>query len=98
MTYEVLLTKKDEKFIARVRQWPEIRVEGETEAKVLAQTRADLTALLLNGWIVPLDLEVEPEGHPWSQFAGMFATDPDWEAWQQAIQQSRAEVDEDVEN
>ncbi len=93
MTYDVLLIQKDQKFIARVRQWPEIVVEGETEEKALAHARADLEALLLTGRIVPLEVEVKPDQHPWSQFAGMFADDPDWENFQKAIDQNRTTPD-----
>jgi predicted RNase H-like HicB family nuclease len=45
MTYNVLLTKKDEKFITRVREWPEIVVEGETEEEALIKAQADLKSL-----------------------------------------------------
>ena len=94
MTYDVLLTKKDEKFIARVRQWPEIIVEGDTEETVLAQARADLKALLTSGRVVQLDLEIEPDEHPWLKFAGVFAEDPDWDLFQASIQQYRTELDQ----
>ena len=49
MTYEVFLTSKANKFIARVRQWPVIVVEGESEEEVLRQAQADLQALLTGG-------------------------------------------------
>lgn len=92
MTYDVLLTKKDEKFIARVREWPEIVVEGETEEEVLVKAQADLKSLLVGGRIVQLDLEVKPDEHPWLKFAGMFANDPDWDNFQAAIQRYREEI------
>ena len=93
MTYDVLLTKKDDKFIACVQQWPAIVVEGDTEDEVLQKVRADLKSLLVGGRIVQLELDVKPEEHPWQQFAGMFADDPDWEAFQQSIQQYREQID-----
>ncbi|GAB4456632.1 MAG: hypothetical protein Fur0044_50430 [Anaerolineae bacterium] len=92
MTYDVLLTKKDEKFIARVREWPEIVVEGETEEEALVKAQADLKSLLVGGRIVQLDLEVKPDEHPWLKFAGMFANDPDWDNFQAAIQRYREEI------
>ncbi|MBE7474224.1 MAG: type II toxin-antitoxin system HicB family antitoxin [Anaerolineae bacterium] len=92
MTYDVLLTKKDEKFIARVRGWPEIVVEGETEEEALVKAQADLKSLLVGGRIVQLDLEVKPDEHPWLKFAGMFANDPDWDNFQAAIQRYREEI------
>jgi hypothetical protein len=93
MTYDVLVTRQEKKFIARVRAWPEIVVEGHTEEEVLRKVQADLQALLMTGRIVQLVLDVKPDEHPWRQFAGMFADDPDWEAFQAAIQQYRDDVD-----
>ena len=93
MTYDVLLTRKANKFIARVRQWPVIVVEGDSEEEVLRQAQADLHALLAGGRIIQLELEAKPEAHPWQPFAGMFADDPDWEAFQKSVQQYREEVD-----
>ena len=93
MTYDVLVTRKANKFIARVRQWPVIVVEGESEAEVLRQAQADLQALLAGGRMIQLELDANPEAHPWQAFAGMFADDPDWEAFQEAVQQYREETD-----
>lgn len=93
MTYDVLVTKKDKKFMARVRAWPEICVEGDTEEEVLRKAQADLQALLMTGRIVQLALDVKPDEHPWRPFAGMFADDPDWDAFQAAIRQYREAAD-----
>ena len=93
MTYEVLLTRKANKFIARVRQWPVIVVEGESEAEVLRQAQADLQALLTGGRIIQLEIDAKPEEHQWQPWAGMFAGDPDWDALQASMQQYRQEVD-----
>ena len=93
MTYDVLLTRKQNKFIARVRQWPVIVVEGDSEEEVLRQAQADLQALLTGGRIIQLELDAKPEAHLWQPFAGMFADDPEWEAFQKSVQQYREEVD-----
>jgi predicted RNase H-like HicB family nuclease len=93
MTYEVLLTRQANKFIARVCQWPVIVVEGESEAEVLRQAQADLQALLARGRIIQLELDAKPEAHPWQPFAGMFADDPDWVGFQEAMQQYREDVE-----
>lgn len=93
MTFDVLLTQKDQKYFAHVRQWPEIVAEGETEAKALAQAQADLKALLSTGRLVQLELDLAPGDHPWHRFAGMFAADPDWDAFQAAIAEDRQVID-----
>ena len=53
MTYDVLLTRKADKYIARVRQWPEIVVEGDSEEEVLRKAQADLKSLLVGGTDYP---------------------------------------------
>lgn len=93
MTYDVLLTRKEDKFIARVRQWPAIIVEGDSEEEVLRKAQADLQSLLVGGRIIQLELETEPEAHPWQRFAGMFADDPDWDAFQESMRAYREELD-----
>ena len=88
MTYDVLVTRKVDKFIARVRQWPMIVVEGESEAEVLRQAQADLQALLAGGRIIQLELDAKPAEHPWQPFAGMFADDPDWDGFSSGVETS----------
>jgi hypothetical protein len=51
-------------FLARVRAWPEIVVEGDTEEEVLRQAQADLQTLLMTGRVVQLSLDVKPDEHP----------------------------------
>jgi predicted RNase H-like HicB family nuclease len=93
MTYDVWLTRKENKFIACVRQWPAIIVEGDSEQEVLRKAQADLQSLLAKGRIIQLEIETEPEAHPWQRFAGMFVDDPDWDTFQESIQAYREELD-----
>lgn len=95
MTYDVLLTKKDDKFVARVCQWPTIVAESDTEEEALRKVQASMQSLLAGGRIVQLEVNIKPEQHPWQQFAGMFAEDPDWEAFQASIREYREEIDRD---
>ena len=92
-TFDVLLTQKDQHFFAHVRQWPEIIGQGDTEEQALAQARDDLKALLAKGRIVQLDLGVSPAKHRWAAFDGMFAHDPDWDAFQNTLQKNRRNLD-----
>ncbi len=96
MTFDVLLTQKNKKFFAHVRQWPEIIGIGETEETALSKARDDLKSLLIEGRIVQLELEMEPKGHPWQQFAGMFVQDTDWDDFQASVQQYRYEANQAI--
>jgi predicted RNase H-like HicB family nuclease len=49
MTYDVLLTKQGDKFIARVCQWPAIVAAGDTEDDALCKVQADIQSLLAGG-------------------------------------------------
>lgn len=95
MTYDVLLTQQGDKFVARVCQWPAIVAESDTEEEALRKVQAHLQSLLAEGRIVQLELNIQPEEHPWQQFAGMFANDPDWEAFQASIREYREAIDRD---
>ena len=95
MTYDVLLTQQDDKFVARVCQWPAIVAESDTESEALRKVQTHLQSLLAEGRIVQLELDTQPEEHPWQQFAGMFANDPDWEAFQASIREYREDIDRD---
>jgi tRNA(fMet)-specific endonuclease VapC len=95
MTYDVLLTKKGDKFVARVCQWPAIVAESDTEEDALRKAKVSLQSLLAGGRIVQLEVDIKPEEHPWQQFAGMFADDPDWEALQASMREYREEIDRD---
>ncbi|MCP4105710.1 MAG: hypothetical protein GY749_09255 [Desulfobacteraceae bacterium] len=96
MICDVLLTKKDRKFIARICQYPEIVAEDDTEEGVLAMARGKLKNLLSSGRIVRIDTESEVCEHPWLKHAGMFADDSDWEPFQELIRQYRKEADSDM--
>jgi predicted RNase H-like HicB family nuclease len=95
MTYDVLLTKKGDKFVARVCQWPAIVAESDTEEDALRKAKISLQSLLAGGRIVQLEVDIKPEEHPWQQFAGMFADDPDWETLQASMREYREEIDRD---
>ena len=96
MTYDVLLTKKEEKFVGRVCQWPEIIAEGDTEESTLEMVRNGLRSMLLGGRLVQIDINPEPCEHAWSEYAGIFSDDPDWEEFQESIRQYRRETETEV--
>jgi predicted RNase H-like HicB family nuclease len=95
MTYDVLLTQEGDKFVAHVCQWPAIVAESDTEEDALRKAKVSLQSLLTGGRIVQLEVDIKPEEHPWQQFAGMFADDPDWEALQASMREYREEIDRD---
>ncbi len=95
MTYDVILRKKQNKYIARVRDWPEVVVEEETREAALTQIKQHLTAYLRQApEVIPIELEPGAAAeHPWLQFAGMWADDPTWDDFVTGVAAYRQEID-----
>jgi predicted RNase H-like HicB family nuclease len=95
MTYEVILRKQQNKYIARVRDWPEVVIEEETCEAALTQIKQHLTTYLSQPPEV-IQIELEPmvtAEHPWLQFAGMWANDPTWDDFVTEVAAYRQEMD-----
>lgn len=97
MATDVLVTRHaTNHFSARALALPAVVATGESEAEAIAQLRAALAELQQHSHIVQVDLPL-PEGstaHPWLRFAGMWADDPDWHAFEEAVADARREAEE----
>jgi len=95
MTYEVILRKNLNKYIARVRDWPEVVIEEETREAAIAQIKQQLRAYLSQPpEVIQIELEpVAPGEHPWLQFAGIWADDPTWDDFVAEVAAYRQEMD-----
>ena len=96
MMYEVILRKKQNKYVARVREWPEVVIEEDTREEAIKHIKEQLSAYLSQPPEV-LQVDLEPavtSDHPWLQFAGMWADDPTWDAFVAEIAAYRQESDE----
>lgn len=95
MTYDVILRKKQNKYIARVREWPEVVIEEETREAALAQIKQQLMAYLSQApEVIPIELEASTSAeHPWLRFAGMWADDPTWDDFVAEVAAHRQEMD-----
>ena len=95
MTYDVILRKQQNKYIARVRDWPEVVIEEETREAALMQIKQHLTTYLSQPpEIIQIELEpVVTVEHPWLQFAGMWADDPTWDDFVTEVAAYRREMD-----
>jgi predicted RNase H-like HicB family nuclease len=95
MTYDVILRKKQNKYIARVREWPEVVIEEETREAALVQIKQQLMAYLSQApEVIPIELEASTSAeHPWLQFAGIWADDPTWDDFVAEVAAHRQEMD-----
>jgi predicted RNase H-like HicB family nuclease len=95
MTYDVILRKKDDRYIARVRDWPELIVEEDTREAAIIQMKTELVEYLNQPpEIVQIDLEPEASVNPWLKFAGMWANDSTWDDFLAEVDTYRREIDE----
>ena len=96
MTYDVVLRKQQNKYIARVRDWPEVMIEEETREAALTRIKQHLiTYLSQEPEIIPIELEpIEATENLWLQFAGMWADDPTWDDFVTEVAAYRREMDE----
>ena len=95
MTYAVILRKRNEKYIARVREWPEVVIEEASREDAIRRIKADLSAYLSQPpEVIQIDVEAAAASeHPWLQFAGMWADDPTWQDFLDEVEASRQEID-----
>ncbi len=96
MTYDVLVTReKNKRFKARVLLLPDIVVTGESEADVLDRVQTAITHLRASSHIVRLDVPSLPKegADPWLRYAGFWADDPDWDAFQAEVEAFRQTID-----
>ncbi len=95
MTYDVILRKKDDRYVARVRDWPEVVVEENTREAAISQIKTQLGEYLNNPpEIVQIDLDQTAKENPWLKFAGMWADDPTWGEFMAEVEAYRQEIDE----
>ena len=95
MTYDVILRRKNDKYIARVRDWPELIIEETTREAAIDQIKLQLLEYLNHPpEIVQIDLESGDIENPWLKFAGMWADDPTWDEFLAELESYRQEIDE----
>ncbi len=96
MTYDVILRKKQNKYVARVREWPEVVIEEDSREEAITQMKAQLSEYLSQRpEVIQIDLEpVTHHEHPWLQFAGMWADDPTWDDFVAELEAYRQEIDQ----
>lgn len=88
MIFDVMLIKETENgYIARPVLWPESAVYGPTEKDVLDRIRGLIRDLSTRTQFlqIELDVPVRQIENPWSIKAGMFANDPTWEDFLNAM-------------
>ena len=78
MVCDVILTKSNNKFVARAKEWPEVVVEEDTREKVIDRLKSRLADYLTNQ-VEVIQVEIplpDTTGNPWLDKFGWFKDDP----------------------
>lgn len=95
MICDVILSKENNDYIARIKEWPEIVVKENSRAKAIAGVKSKLLDFLkkdveLVRIDVPLDVQT---GNPWIDRFGWFKDDPTFDDLETEIALYREEID-----
>lgn len=96
MTSNVLITRHpDNHYTARALALPDVVASGTTEQEAVDKLRESLTALRAHSRVVQVDLPLPqvPEDNPWLRAAGIWAQDPDWDVFADAVTMYRQQID-----
>lgn len=98
MICDVILTKSDDKFIARSKEWPEVFVEEETRDDAIDQIKMRLPEYLTNQIeVIQVEIPVPAKtNNPWLDKFGWFKDDPTFDDLQAEIAAYRQEVDQKI--
>ena len=96
MIFDVILFKQvDNGYIARPTFWPNEVAYGATEQEALDSVRLLIRDLLNRTQFVQVEVDAPLTNHPWLAKAGIFADDPTWDSFQNAMAEYRRQLDDE---
>ncbi|NEQ65134.1 MAG: hypothetical protein F6K21_06475 [Symploca sp. SIO2D2] len=98
MIYDVILTKENDQYIARAKEWPEVTVVENSRDAAIKQLKSQLLDYLSNKVeVVKVDIPLStPTDNPWLDKFGWFKDDPTFEDLQAEIAAYRQELDQEM--
>ncbi len=99
MICDVILSKVNNKYIARAKEWPEVMVEENTRTEAIEQLKTRLMDYLTNQVeVVQVEIPLPAKtGNPWLDKFGWFKDDPTFDDLQAEIAAYRQEIDQQME-
>ncbi len=96
MIYDVILSKANNKFIARAKEWPEVMVEEETREQAIDGIKKRLVDFLTNQIeVIQVEIPLSAKAiNPWLEKFGWFKEDPTFDDLQAEIAAYRREIDQ----
>jgi predicted RNase H-like HicB family nuclease len=98
MNFDVILQKKaKDGFVARPVLWPESVAYGATEQEALAAVSDLIRELFNQAQLVQVEVDIpsSQRNNPWLAKAGIFANDPTWADFLQAMNDYRQQLDDE---
>lgn len=95
MIYDVILSRRENKYLARVKQWPDVVAEEKTREAAIQLVKQRLYEYLAEQVeVVQIELDLPNKQHnPWLANFGRFKTDPTFADLQEKIEAYRQDVD-----
>lgn len=99
MLYDVILSQKDNKYIARAKEWPEVIVIEDSRDEAINQLKTQLLDYLTSSVeVVQIEISLPTQtGNPWLDKFGWFKDDPTFDDLQAEIAAYRQEIDRETE-
>ncbi|MFQ5631505.1 MAG: hypothetical protein ACE5I1_22265 [bacterium] len=96
MTCDVILTRKNNKYLARVKEWPDVFAEERTRDAAIRKIKKNLLEYLTKQVeVVKIEVPLPNEtGNPWLDKFGWFKDDPTFDDLQSEIAVYRNELDQ----
>ena len=98
MIYDVILSRENDKYIARAKEWPEVTVVENSRDAAIDQLKSQLLDYLTNKVeVVQVDISPSTQtGNPWLDKFGWFKDDPTFDDLQAEIAAYRQELDQEM--
>ena len=96
MICDVILSKDNNKYIARVKEWPEVVVEEKSLDQAIIKIKSKLIDYLTKKVeLIQIDVPFQKKtGNPWLEKFGWFKDDPTFGNLQAEMESYRKEIDQ----
>jgi hypothetical protein len=96
MICDVILRKEKDKYVARIKEWPEIMVKESSRDKAISRVKSKLLDYLTNKVeLIKIEVPFPAEtGNPWLDKFGWFKDDPTFDDLETEIASYRLEIDQ----
>lgn len=96
MLYDVIVCRRKNKYIARVKNWPEVMAERTSREAAIDEVKAKLLDYLSDQVeVVQVEIPIQAKtGNPWLDKFGWFKGDPTFDDLQAEIAAYRQEIDQ----